>query len=71
MITLLTMKSEGGVVCLHCGKVRINKGDQCLQVNTGRGVGYIALGCKEAHPFTKGVTPEPEPTPVSPSQSKQ
>lgn len=60
MATFHTM-GGGGAVCLHCGTVRINKGQQCIEVNTGRGIGYIALGCKDLHPYTKGVTPDPEP----------
>ncbi len=69
MVSLHTMKADGGAVCLHCGQVRINKGEKCLMVANGRGMGYIALGCKEKHPLTARVTPEAEPPDPAPAQA--
>ena len=66
MVVQEEMKIEGGVICLHCGTKRINKGEQCLLVTTSRGgSGHIAIEHKELHPFTEGfpVTPPPAPTP--------
>ena len=69
MLTEVKMPLGGGAVCVHCGKVRINQGDPCILVNTGKGIGYIALSCKEGHPWTKGhVIPKAPEPPVAPAK---
>lgn len=65
MIAQEEMKAVGGVVCLHCGTLRIKQGEQCLAVTTGRGgIGYIALAHKDQHPLTAGWTPPAPPAPT-------
>lgn len=59
MINVITMHA-GGATCVHCGKVRLKEGDKCLEVNTGRGIGYIALECKDLHPWTQGFVVPPQ-----------
>lgn len=59
MVNLITMHAGGGV-CVHCGKIRLKEGDKCLEVSTARGTGYIALECKDLHPWTKGFVVPPQ-----------
>jgi hypothetical protein len=63
MVNQETMKADGGAVCLHCGTLRINKGEQCLAVTRKGGAGYIAIAHKDEHPFTKGFVVNPTPQP--------